>query len=455
MAGKSLSPRSPPTLPTFDDDRQRSSFSFFILCTAIESSPGYGAEFWSQTVLQLSLTEPAIRYAVCSLSALHQRFRATHLNGRFPGESAIEYGKYSLEQYTHAVGHTKRLLALGSGGEKTLVIKGLVACILFVCYENLIGNFKTAQMHLQNGIRILAREASKRGTVPGPQVNSSSAIPNNVQRVFARLDLQAMAFADNQAPYPYQLHQTPPNLRFPPKAFNSTIDAMDYLIHNFCWIFRTAVLSEPQPVPTDQLDAASKVLKEWNSTFQRLLDSMSEENLQKVSYTISLLKMYHIVMTIIVATGIYGQECIHDAYLWGYEHVVDLGENLLPREIAKREDKQHVFSFEPGLIFPLFFTAIKCRYPQIRRRAIALLEAANHQEGSWESIAASRVAGFVMGIEEAGLPAGAGPDLITETGRVHLVMVSVKSDLRKVEIGCVRVSELDGSYYVTEGKVSY
>lgn len=403
----------------------------------------------------MKLTSRYSRYALCSLSALHQKFRATFLNGRRLGESAIEHGNYSLEQYTHAVGHTKKLLELGSGGEKTQVIKGLVACILFVCYENLIGNFETAQMHLQNGMRILAREASKRGALLGPQVNSPSAIPNDIQRVFARLDLQAMAFADSQAPYPYHLHQTPPDLKAPPEAFHSIIDAMDCLIHNFCWIFRIAVLSEPHPVPADRLDAASKVFKAWDSTFQRFVNSLSKEILEKTTSTISLLKMYHITMTIIVATGIYGQECMHDAHSMEYEEIVRLGEKVLPTEMAKRDDKLHVFSFEPGLIFPVFFTAIKCRYSHIRRRAIALLETANHQEGSWESFAASRVAGFVMDIEETGLPAGAGPDSIPETARVHLVMVSVKSDVRKVGIGCVRVSEIDGSYYVTEGETSY
>jgi len=75
-------------------------------------------------------------------------------------DSIIEFQRYSLKQYTSAVKHTHMLLAQSAYGGKNVVIKGLVACILFICYENLLANFTMAQMHLQNGLKILAKYTS-------------------------------------------------------------------------------------------------------------------------------------------------------------------------------------------------------------------------------------------------------------------------------------------------------
>jgi hypothetical protein len=61
-----------PTLPRFDDPRQRDIFAFFVSCSSDSSSLYFGADFWARRVLQLSLSEDSIRYALCSLSALQR-----------------------------------------------------------------------------------------------------------------------------------------------------------------------------------------------------------------------------------------------------------------------------------------------------------------------------------------------------------------------------------------------
>ncbi len=230
-------------LPAFDDAQQLQTFEFFIKCTCSTSPVYYGSDFWSNRLLQLSLSEPAIRYALCSLGSLHRSVKTATANG----SRAIndEFQTFSLHQYTNAISHTQVLLAESSTGSEDVIIKGLVACILFVCYENLLANYTVAQMHLQNGLKILARYA--------PIIEEGSAlcvsIPQDIADVLSRLDLQAMSFAEARAPYPY--HSWPDSLKFPtyPLSLTSVSDALSYLIKLVRWVSFLASFSEPNFMP--------------------------------------------------------------------------------------------------------------------------------------------------------------------------------------------------------------
>jgi len=65
-------PSALPALPIFDDPLQRELFGSFVSCTAETSTVYFGANFWARRVVQLILDEAAIRYALCSLSALNR-----------------------------------------------------------------------------------------------------------------------------------------------------------------------------------------------------------------------------------------------------------------------------------------------------------------------------------------------------------------------------------------------
>lgn len=77
--------------------------------------------------------------------------------------------------------------------------------------------------------------------------------------------------------------------------------------------------------------------------------------------------------------------------------VEDLDRNAIPKT------QTPFFSLDIGIVGPLYGVARKCRHPIVRRRAIALLEAAPRQEGFWDGAMAARVAARAVEIEEAGL----------------------------------------------------
>ncbi|KFY15632.1 hypothetical protein V491_05605 [Pseudogymnoascus sp. VKM F-3775] len=357
--------------------------------------------------------------------------------------TTVEFQNYSLSQYNLAVTCTQRLLAQSSSGDSGLVVKGLVACVLFVCYENLVGNYRTAQMHLQNGLKILPQDADR-------DDKQRLAVPDSIVQVLNRLDLQAMSFADSVAPYPYHLCR---GISIPTSSpsFAYIRDATDHLIKTFRWIFWLAASSEPNPIPQWQLDATSTVLQQWSNEFDRLVDFLPPDDRN----TIVLLRMYHMTMTIMIATGLYGQETLHDEHHGLYESIVELGKSLFGQDKAVATMDGYIFCFETGIIFPLFFVAIKCRHPFIRRQAIALLKTADHQEGTWESVGAAKVAEFVVGVEEENLPLGGGSEQILESARVHLVNISANIGRRQIDLSCLLRTREENSWYFREGTVFY
>lgn len=402
-----------PSITQFDNASQQEAFEFFLSCTRPMSSFYYGNDFWSQYVLKLSPYVPAIRYALCSLSELHRTFQIQH----DPNDQAdsSEHRRNSITQYGLAIKHTQTILAEVSRGRKDRLVEGLILCVLFVCYENLIGHYKFAQMHLQNGLKILAKEL--RLNTEGIHSSTNGVhIPREVVGVFHRLDLQAMSFADATAPYPYGQYSEGINTGPKLPVSDSLYDFTESLTNCFRWIFTIANTSEPEPVSKRELEMATIFLRLWDLHFKRIISSYDEQTKASVQGNLQILELYHSLMVILVAVGIYGDEMLHDHHEDTYRKIVQTGETIL--KYRQKSKDCYIFTFEMGIILPLFYTALKCRNPGIRRNAVGLLFSAHHQEGSWESVAAGQIAEFVVKIEERWLDPKIGASSIPPNARV-------------------------------------
>lgn len=58
------------------------------------------------------------------------------------------------------------------------------------------------------------------------------------------------------------------------------------------------------------------------------------------------------------------------------------------------------FTVDIGLIPPLYYTAIKCRVPSIRREAIGILHHVPHREAMWDALVVAAAAEKVVHLEE-------------------------------------------------------
>ena len=299
-------------------------------------------------------------------------------------------------------------------------------------------------MHLQNGLRIIAKERSKQ---------RHSRIPKDIIQLFKRLDLQAMTFGDSKVPYPDNLNKEPMELfAISPTSCRSVEDSMDIVLNLCRWLFREAAISDSCPVPPEDINSAIEVLEQGN--IEHFITAQNTKTKGQSQRPLALFKMYQIIMSIILATQIHRRETLHDNHLHKYKQVLALGEGLLLD--GQVSFGTNFFCFDIGLIFPLFWVAIKCRDSRTRWRAVELLRSMHHQEGTWKSINAAAVAEFVIRLEEEGLPPGVSQEQIPEDARVQLASQAADFEKGEIRLSCMMKSSLEGgSWYTREVVIPY
>ena len=428
----------------FDNDHERRFFDYFRSVAMPKSAKFFGSDFWGRRVLQISHSEPAVKHAVLALSSLHQQME---------GNASSDWDKasgYALRSYNKALGHTSRLLS--TTGKDNLE-KGLIACALFIYYENMIGGYAFAQMHLQNGLRIL-QEAR------GHQLNHT--VPKDILQVFSRLDLQAMTFSDSRSPYPFakSTHRVfePGPI---PSTFSSVNDAMNYLFEHMTWVYLTcelyAIAAESNALNHE--NAANLVIMKsksdmytakWDNAFGTFLDQLEHQGKLSLDllYGSVILHIYRSLITLVGDASFFPSELYYDNHHHLFERILTLVESL--PEISKAPPDnchptiQKSLSLELGIVMPLFHTAAKCRDPFLRRRAIAHLKTLNRREGIWDSFGAARVAETIMSIEEGGLGNVRFAKDIPQENRIMGLDVTVHAEKRQIDMVYRLRPNLDG-----------
>ena len=421
----------------FENDYERRVFDYFRSETAPKSTTFFGSEFWGGIVLQLSHLEPAIKYAVLALSSLDQQLQLDC----HPGQT--ERKIFALRSYDNAVKHTNTLLSRTGQDE---LEKGLIACAIFVCYENLRGCYDVAQMHLQNGLRILSEFRTRRQSRGG----SSHDIPDDLLQVFSRLDIQAMAFSESRAPYPFldslQFSLEPAPI---PAQFHTAGQAQHCLLEIFKEIFRTTEILHStieslgdEKFKAEQSKTNSNIAR-WDAAFQSFLDShrFGEHATTETLRSLTFIQVYRCMVSIVVDYGNSGLEIFYDSQMSRFEEILNLIESLvtvLPysRNVDDNLFASKTFSFELGIVIPLYYMAGKCRDPILRRRGISLLKSANRREGAWDSFGAARVAETLVAIEEEGLRNVQCAADIEEYRRIHDVYIEVDIELEEARLVC-------------------
>ncbi|KAK2776238.1 hypothetical protein FQN53_002769 [Emmonsiellopsis sp. PD_33] len=294
-ASSFMPPAQPPVYPACADETERQYLDFFRSDTARISGGLFSPSFWEAVVLQISHTEPAIRHGIIALGALHKKIELEVAEGagRPQAEATQERALYAMKHYGKAVGYAKKLLADAEAAHNRHEQANnrdvaFIACIIFVCYENLAGNYATATMHLRSGLRILEESDRRRralnvtvmnggGIDPSttatgisptskapPILPAPSPIQTAIDRLLRRLDLQAMSFYDIQDPYPEEKY-----LRFsaveyeepPPVPFDFVQggmgEASSHLVDQIRWLFKLGEVLRALTHP-DESDTESK-----------------------------------------------------------------------------------------------------------------------------------------------------------------------------------------------------
>jgi hypothetical protein len=308
----------------------------------------------------------------------------------------------------------------------------LICCFLFICFEFLQGNDQAVLTHLRHGLNIIKTTRSTataetdlaqlRATPPSP-----GQLRGCILHIFTVLDVQTAVWLSLRS---LQLDQTLVRLDLTdpgatPLGPFTDLDEADKSLKmqtNQLYRFRRAFSAIDRPhslhdasqIPQTAIRERQRLvtqLSHWPSAFESLLTRLRTSHPidAHTLHRINLMTIQHRTATLAAALTL--QSAQAQDRLCGqsesttFQAILTLAESLLQpvNVMLTPAMKEHIqtppsdsalrfFHFLPGLIQPLYFTAVKSRDPRTRWRAITLLATKPWREGAWDSAAMAAIA---------------------------------------------------------------
>jgi hypothetical protein len=404
------------------------SFEWFKENTTKRFVGLFTSDFWETLVFQASAQEPAVRHAVVALSAAH-RSDSNHGPWTNPATRGFDAEEFTLQQYNKAIHHLRSSPIINNKNNLRVI---LITCMVFVTLEYLRGQYKSGSAHLRYGIQLLSEMSAHvpriETTSPAPFENSSpedfahSALIDS----YARLTIQSAMFGI--IPSHMCVMTCTPQISTPFHPFKSIIEARqahDDLLNRIKCLKENYHNAKDLRKPVDH---AKELLKQarikedlllWREAYNAYLECLGPGTDGRDLVGSILLKIYYEMATIMASVSLSESEMAFDAYtdkftaiitgffelweIWSGLNYQDQDNEKLP----KSPDCGGLgFTIESGYIPPVYYTALKCRIPQLRRQAIRTLRLVPHREGVWNGPLLADVLEEVIRIEEGDMCGG-------------------------------------------------
>ena len=425
---------------------ERRHLEYFQQRTAPDFAGHFSSEFWSRLVLQVSHSEPAVLHAVVALGSLHETLDNTGGQGVISRRSSVSVSSQetSLQQYNRAI--TALRGRMESQNENEILEIALICCVLFYSYETLHGNHDEALLHLQNGLKMLQEWKAKRADSTSPA--EPSPIQYELSQVLSRLNVQTRWLFDPELPSLHNLTETVFSKTIP-DAFADLNQARDFLfaMYNDGFSFYQNIIERLRSGNTVPISGSLYTLAEfggldaylirWLSAFDKFIErSTSTMTSQELRGSL-LLRIHYLCGFIVLHKSALPAQCAYDTYNDYFTQIISLASSLLdaPEGSPGPTGSRPPFSLDFGIILPLFYTAVNCRDPNIRRRAISLLSSPRH-EGAWSAVDAARVGTIAIEAEEDGLGEIQTSRDVPESSRLCEIYVSALEG-SKIRLRCV------------------
>jgi hypothetical protein len=391
----------------------------------------FDSDFWSRLVMQISHVEPTIRHAVMAVSFLHEQSeasaRAPTFGSRILPLVADPQNKFALQHYNSAI---RCLVENVDSRHDQAEELALLTCLLFICIEFLQARVRPAMIHLEQGLSILCR-SEEQAYICSPlerrskTILTSALVTEHLFPLFSRLSLLPPMFGSPLASLQETILSDSSFLSIldMPSTFSTLIDARSTLVQlmSLCLRFvRSTDTVKFNPVSeienlkqmVQHQSNLEEALEQWHVAFLPFTRNFSTEvtrveGARNTEATVAInnskiLRVYHVVTTIWTRTALIPSESSFDQHIQSFSSIVKLTSSLLLSESRPDLDDRptSTFTFEMGVIPPLYFTAIKCRHLPTRMAALSLLRASStRRENLWDARVMARVAERVIEIE--------------------------------------------------------
>ena len=425
---------------------ERRAFDFFRKNSAADFPGFFESNFWGQLVLQASHAEPSIKHALIALGSLHETVQQkewTHLKG---GKA---YDSFALQQCNRAIGHLNQ--HIGSNGQHSKEML-LMACAIFICLESLQGNYESALSHMQGGLQIFRDWQADTTKLRLPEAASSAQhhqnVDNEIVQMFSRLNVQTLLFPDTHLfSMDFVKRDVQPITDSVPGAFTTLKEARDcldkcisYKLQASAATYFNRQASENESgadQPQDPLN--ERLLPQWLVAFHAFVKKAGPSLSPKDSQGAMLLEIQYKCTKILLSVGLPPREAAFDAFGALFESIISLATSVIHKSgSCGTSECKGQFSFETGLVPPLYFTATRCRDPWIRRQALSLLSSTPRQECIWNSEMLSKIAKRLILIEEERDDIGhvARSETISVKSRLSVLDATIFSEKGQILVEC-------------------
>ena len=418
-----------PVLDRDINEHEKMAFDFFKKRSVLKLPGVFDSEFWETLVLQASSTEPAVLHALMALGAVHRSSAVlTKYGPNSKDDTTNPDMRLALQQYNKSIQH---LNVHFERKDKSSLQVALITCMVFICIELLRSKFDIATTHLNNGLKLL-HEMQGRGR-PSTAENSlllrsdPGSVDDYLIEAFTRLNLHSALFGQGSS-FLYIIGQEAtcgPTYEMPhvfktPRTARLYLDGLMNGIYYLEVQVNEAFYADCR-VP-DRLvrhkEHLQASLEQWLRIFNACLPSLVASCNRRAILGLPVLRLYHSMATIMVSVCDQpGNEMVYDSHITKFASIVTQAVDLW-QHVSTGPDKEFCslnmgvtvpnFTVDSGFIPPLYYTAVKCRVPSIRRKAIDFILAAPHREGIWDGIVVAQIARRIMDIEEEGVRRSSG-----------------------------------------------
>jgi hypothetical protein len=458
------------------------------------SSPLYH-EIWTQTIPLLSDSLPAVRYAMLALSSQYD-FLVSEKGISYSYLAKKKVSQYSSQQYGKAIKRIIQILDSQANFRETLS-EILVTCLLLISYELLRGCGTAALTHLDGAIYLCSLPAARSRNFTLGSLSSADAVltaMDLIERAFLELELQATAFVGARIPRLVlsKLYRPTNSPCSSLMAARDSLSAIEVRVFQFIrhvatkWkYYKPKQRSLTEDFQSDIYGLNSAIyernillgdLQEWESSFEAFIKGISPSNLSSSRHfasdcrrieTNSTLLLSFLTTFIMLSTSLEPEEATYDLFFIKFTKIVTLAEEILARRFLEEHPSNcscwerksfdcSIFQLDMCVVFPLYFTALKCRDHRTRVHSLSLLRRSG-REGVWDGELMALVAERVIICEEATAQvlhnlrfdegkcfedSIQGPETIPEFARVH--GTSIDLDGSRIKLSCSRRIPLIG-----------
>lgn len=405
-----------PTLLHAVSKEESRSLEWFTYRTAFKLPGAFRFDFWDSLLFQAISNETAVLQAVLALSSAHKAERFT-VAASDAEPVPDEQEQRTLRHYSKAISSLQpHLFARNHSSTRV----ALITCLVFIIMEFLRGHYRTGNLHLQIGLRLLNESQARSSAIDNYSLfleSCSNSVDASIIQAFIRFDVQAKFLGHGSEYLDLMGDDYTSEIPSPSFTFQSNNQARQHLDRLLSQIFfltnkcRGQELHLGRIYPSanflDQQKRIKASLAAWHQAFKVSTAVLKDKKVNTNMIAYLILHVYYRIAKIMADTCVWLlDESRYDMHTREFESIMEQVKQI--RTYADSPTTGGIGHFSDmtnsvsdlGALPAVYYVAVKCRVHRIRHDALEFLDGMTHKEGIWSAPLSTCVAREVIKMEE-------------------------------------------------------